>query len=115
MRSKALTFLLCLVAGLAAAQSSFTKKDIEKAFRASVSKNESENSVWMACNADSSYFNADTIKLYNHQYYYYHSSCCSYVNWHFSNKRSFSLTQSLMCQESRLWELPPGEIIIRPG
>lgn len=75
-------------------------KNIKRLFFKPDSMHPTKQSEWIACsNADSTYSNADTIRLYNDHFYYLTTHCCYVTSWTFYSRNIFNLSNTKMCQE----------------
>jgi hypothetical protein len=70
---------------------------------------EAMQAEWIACNyTDSTYYKADTIKLYSDQYYYMATSCCDFITWNFEKSTAFSLIYTNVCREPPVSSVYPN-------
>jgi hypothetical protein len=66
---------------------------------------------WIACyTADSTYSTADTVQLFNDSYYYLKAECCYITSWGFTNRTTFTLSKTRICQEPPVSSLNSGNI-----
>jgi hypothetical protein len=72
-----------------------SKHQMTKIFRP-----DDDHTEWTICNQDSSFFKADTLRLYdNINYFYQKSDCCRLVQWDFYRKNAFRRPILQICTE----------------
>jgi hypothetical protein len=82
-----------------------TAHQLSKLFKSSIDQESKKsisagNGAWIICNQDSSFFKADTLRVYNNVNYFYQlSSCCKFIGWTFYNKNSFIQSDLQICNE----------------
>ena len=75
-----------------------TKHQIITLFR-----HDADNTEWVICNQDSSFFKSDTLLLYNNiNYFYQKSDCCKLIQWNFYKKNAFTRSNLQVCTEPPL-------------
>jgi hypothetical protein len=98
------TIVLGFMVNLLSAQT-VTSDQLQNVFEQSLNAEKHMGGRWTACNKDSMFFKADTVRFYNSANYMHGFSCCHYINWRFTDRYSFRRNLTEYCSE------PPGETV----
>src|ERR1700761_2555910 len=108
VNSKKVFILFCLLCSFkvgSSQKSIYTAHRLVKLFKSSIDQ-QSKNVIsigagaWIICNHDSSYFTADTLRLFdNINYFYQNGTCCDFVDWTFFKKNAFAQSKFQICNE----------------
>jgi len=67
---------------------------------ADIFRPDDDNTEWLICNQDSTFFKSDTLRLYNDiNYFYQKSDCCKFIKWDFYKKNVFVRCHLQICTE----------------
>ncbi|RXK62762.1 hypothetical protein ESA94_07125 [Lacibacter luteus] len=91
-----------------------TKKQLLKLFKSSIrqdlkSKITTNSNPWVICNDDSSYYKADTIRLFPNSNDYPDCKCSCYIDWTFYKKDAFILTREYINEPRRISVTKSGD------
>jgi len=84
-----------------------TKKQLLKLFKSSIRQDSklkvtTNSNPWVVCNDDSSYYKADTIRLFPYSNDYPDCKCSCYIDWTFYKKDAFILTREYTNEPRRV-------------